>query len=134
MLEFIYIFLLYYSYFFIPIGPRIQQLKEVSTLARLTTVLRTNQQNRFVDNLHLSPGWTDFHNTMGDNAIALSYCSDGFNPFHHIVAAGSYSTWAQSGLILNLPKESRINIGPTLLYGLIPGTFYFLISYLYLTK
>ena len=68
----------------------IQQLKEVSTLARLTTVLRTIQQNRFVDDLHLSPGWTDFHNTMG-NAIALSYCSDGFNPFHHIVAAGSYS-------------------------------------------
>ncbi|CAG2194485.1 unnamed protein product [Mytilus edulis] len=58
---------------------------------------------------------------MGKNAIALFYCSDGFNPFHHIISQGSYSIWAQSSLILNLPHQLRSKTGTTLLLGLISG-------------
>ena len=95
---------------------------EVPALAKLTNVLqRTGHQHRFIEDLHMSPAWSEFQNNMGNNSIALSYCSDGFNPFHHIITQGSYSIWAQTGLILNLPKDIRTKIGTTMLFGLIPG-------------
>ena len=97
---------------------------EVPALAKLTSVLqRTGQQHRFIEDLHMSPAWSEFQNNMGNNSIALSYCSDGFNPFHHIITQGSYSIWAQTGLILNLPKDIRTKIGTTMLFGLIPGKY-----------
>lgn len=69
---------------------------------------------------------------MGSKAIALSYCSDGFNPFHHIITQGTYSIWAQTGLILNLPAHMRVKTGTTLLLGLISGNFiYFLYTHLW---
>ena len=97
---------------------------EVPALAKLTNVLqRTGHQHRFIEDLHMSPAWSEFQNNMGNNSIALSYCSDGFNPFHHIITQGSYSIWAQTGLILNLPKDIRTKIGTTMLFGLIPGKY-----------
>jgi len=106
-------------YYTIPIGPRLQQLKEVASLAKITSVGKGF--SRFVDDLHTSEGWTNFIDEMGNGAIALSYCSDGFNPFHHNITQGSYSIWAQSGLILNLPQHMRVKVGTTLVFGLISG-------------
>ncbi|CAC5410159.1 unnamed protein product [Mytilus coruscus] len=70
---------------------------------------------------HESSSWNAFVTEMGSKAIALSYCSDGFNPFHHIITQGTYSIWAQTGLILNLPAHMRVKTGTTLLLGLIFG-------------
>lgn len=110
------------KYYTIPIGPRLQQLKEVTTLAKVTTLLDTiPQKSRFVSDLHQSSSWNAFVTEMGSKAIALSYCSDGFNPFHHIITQGTYSIWAQTGLILNLPAHMRVKTGTTLLLGLISG-------------
>jgi hypothetical protein len=81
----------------------------------------TKDKHRFLSDLHQSTGWTNFFDEFGNNAIALSYCSDGFNPFHHIVFQGSYSIWAQTSLILNLPQHLRVKTGTTLLLGLISG-------------
>ena len=51
---------------------------EVPALAKLTNVLqRTGHQHRFIEDLHMSPAWSEFQNNMGNNSIALSYCSDG---------------------------------------------------------
>lgn len=110
------------KYYTIPIGPRLQQLKEVTTLAKVTTLLDTiPQKSRFVSDLHQSSSWNAFVTEMGSKAIALSYCSYGFNPFHHIITQGTYSIWAQTGLILNLPAHMRVKTGTTLLLGLISG-------------
>ncbi|CAC5395360.1 unnamed protein product [Mytilus coruscus] len=110
------------KYYTIPVGPRLQQLREVKSLARLTALMECiPEKSRFVADLHESSSWATFSKQMGKNAIALSYCSDGFNPFHHIISQGSYSIWAQSSLILNLPQHMRAKTGTTLLLGLISG-------------
>lgn len=74
-------------YYTIPVGPRLQQLKEVKSLARLTALMEgITEKSRFVADLHGSSSWATFSQGMGKNAIALSYCSDGFNPFHYILS------------------------------------------------
>lgn len=109
------------KYYTIPIAPRLQQLKEVSAFAKVLSRLRTHQPTRFIDDLHSSPAWVSFEEEVGKEAIALSYCSDGFNPFHHNITQGTYSIWAQSGLLLNLPPQLRMKKETTMLFGLIPG-------------
>ena len=78
------VFVMYYT---IPVGPRLQQLREVKSLARLTALMEgITEKSRFVADLHELSSWATFSQGMGKNVIALSYCSDSFNPFHHILS------------------------------------------------
>ncbi|XP_021368398.1 uncharacterized protein LOC110460022 [Mizuhopecten yessoensis] len=89
-------------------------------MAKMLSIPRT-RPSRYVDDLHASPAWHAFTEEVGSDAIALSYCSDGFNPFHHNITAGNYSIWAQTGLILNLPAKLHSKKTTTMLFGLIAG-------------
>ncbi|XP_021342795.1 uncharacterized protein LOC110443119 [Mizuhopecten yessoensis] len=108
-------------YYTIPIIPRLQQMFETPSLAKL---LQENQggDSLVMNDIHSTPSWRDFQQEMGgESTVAISYCSDGFNPYHHQATSRNYSIWAQSGIILNLPVQIRTQMKYAMLFGLICG-------------
>ena len=72
-----------FRYYQIPIGPRIQQLMEVLARCHMVQQKSTNTGNRYNDDIQLSPVWQDTKIQHGEDVLGLSFCSDGFNPWHH---------------------------------------------------
>ncbi|KAK6186911.1 hypothetical protein SNE40_006171 [Patella caerulea] len=101
------------KYHYCPVIPRLQQLYDIPHVASI-------MQNHPSSKLHYTSMWKDRYSQTSPTDLTLSYCSDGFNPYHHVMKKGSYSIWAQSCEVLNLPPILDKSI-PKLLIGMIPG-------------
>ena len=116
-------------FYYIPLIPRLQQLYEIPTLARLLQS-HTSTRHGCIDDLHQSTRWTrTYEHPDGlfyeDNrALMLTVSSDGFQPFHHSTKDGSYSIWAFHSSISNLPPQLRETL--LIVNGLTEGNINFI--------
>ena len=72
-----------FRYYHIPIGPRLQQMMEVPSICRMVQHRPAITVQRDIGDLHSSPAWQSMKTRHGGDVLGLSFCSDGFNPWHH---------------------------------------------------
>ena len=112
-------------FIYLPIGPRLIRLFGTPNLA---CIVQSHSSSNCTDgtmfDIHQSPIWKRAYSRDGifcgdKRGIALSFCTNGVNPFSHNRVA--YSMWPIVLSILNLPRKIRQSFSNLLLVGIVPA-------------
>ena len=109
---------------YLTIGPRLIRLYGTDKVAQILQAHSFPVDDHTVYGIQHSKCWESAYHEHGvfngdSRGIALSFCTNGVNPFSHQKC--KYSMWLIVMTILNYPQEICNKIGNLMLLGIVPG-------------